>query len=93
MRSPIFFDAESGALFIRATASGIPALRLLVDAPQFTYFNGDTTRPYLPLDWAIEWHEKELAWLTRARVAERWPGEALERLKTMKAHHDNSKGA
>jgi len=57
MKTP--FAEHDGVFFVTIAASGIHYLIPLIDGMRVVHF-GKETKPYLRLDDAIAWHEKEI---------------------------------
>lgn len=85
----LYFEPVTKTLYVKANDAGIPALRLLADAPSSEFLTEGGTQ-FLSLDWAISWHEQEIAWSNRPNAdrRKRWPSEPLKALRAIKAKHE-----
>ena len=59
MKRTILATSPNGTLFIKAKEAGMPFLCLMIDGIAISYFGNEKT-PYITVDQAINWHEKEL---------------------------------
>jgi hypothetical protein len=68
------FAESEGKLFVKAASAGMHFLCLMIDGIRISYF-GKAKTPYLHIDDAIRWHEKEI------EASEgQWPRKTLDAL-------------
>ena len=73
-KQPTILAEKNGQFYIKLAASGIHQLAVFADAMPITFF-GKEEIPYLKIEEAIDWHQKEIV-----KTHGRHPGKDLDAL-------------